>query len=70
MTTYNKEKADKIIKMIHAAHRKIEVIQDSPYYKIFGTEKQRFEDLIFMNHVIVRLQNYYLNQFCKHLNVK
>ena len=61
------DRAMGVLRLIEAAIDKSNVIVESPYYKVFSTEEQRAKELIFMNKVILRLQSYYLNQFCKNI---
>lgn len=54
-------KADKITCLITKAQEKFDTTANSPYYDTFSNENERKRDLIKMQKVICRLQNWFYN---------
>jgi hypothetical protein len=61
------EKAMSVLNVLDKAVEKANAICESPYYRVFSNENERARDLIQINKVILRVQSYYINQFCKNL---
>jgi hypothetical protein len=62
--TQHRQRAEKILRvceLIEYAEQKRKAIENSYYYKIFGTSKAQEKDLEFRDAVINRLVNYLNN---------